>query len=136
MYACQQGLSPRTLIEEYKAGLRANGLKPPEDVKSEGINPLRELRQVPKARVKRRLGLSDYNRAAPIDEEIIKTDKVKILLSQHIGAPAKAVVKKGDKVKTGQLIAEAGKGLSVNIHASMDGIVTKVCDDFIIISAN
>ena len=68
--------------------------------------------------------------------QIIKTDKVKILLSQHIGAPAKAVVKKGDVVKTGQLIAEAGTGLSVNIHASMDGIVTKVCDDFIIISEN
>jgi len=136
MYACQQGLSPRTLIAEYKAGLRKNGIKPPENVQSEGINPLRELRQVPKARVKRRLGLSDYNRAAPIDENLIKTDKVKILLSQHIGAPAKPVVEKGTKVKVGQLIAEAGKGLSVNIHASIDGTVTKVCDDFIIISAN
>ena len=136
MYACQQGLSPRTLILEYKAGLRKNGIKPPENVQNEGINPLRALRQVPKARVKSRLGLSEYNRAAPIDEEIIKTDKVKILLSQHVGAPAKPIVKKGDVVKAGQLIAEANEGLSVNIHASIDGTVTKVSDGFIIISAN
>lgn len=137
MYACQQGLSPRTLIAEYKAGLKANGIKPPENVKSEGVNPLRALRQVPKARVKNRLGLSKYNRAAPIDEEIIKTDKVKIKLSQHIGAPAKAVVKKGDKVEAGQLIAKAAENaLSVNIHASISGIVTKADENFIIISAN
>ena len=87
--------------------------------------------------MKRRLGLSAYNRAAPIDEEIIKTDKVKIKLSQHIGAPAKAIVKKGDKVKAGQLIAKAAENaLSVNIHASISGTVTKADENFIIISAN
>ena len=71
-----------------------------------------------------------------VDKLLEQTDKVKILLSQHIGAPAKAIVKKGDAVKVGQLIAEANEGLSVNIHASIDGIVTKVSDSFIIISAN
>ncbi|CUQ63472.1 Uncharacterised protein [Dorea longicatena] len=30
MYSCMQGLSPRTLMAEYKAGLRANGLRPPK----------------------------------------------------------------------------------------------------------
>ena len=36
-------------------------------------------------------------------------------LSQHIGAPAKPVVKKGDKVKVGTLIAEAGGFVSAPI---------------------
>lgn len=44
-------------------------------------------------------------------------------LSQHIGAPAKPVVKKGDHVLAGQLIAEASGFVSANIHASVSGIV-------------
>lgn len=59
--------------------------------------------------------------------------KVKILLSQHIGAPAQAVVKKGDRVLAGQMVAVPGNGLSVGIHASMDGVVQDVTDKYIII---
>lgn len=44
-------------------------------------------------------------------------------LSQHIGAPAKAVVSKGDKVLQGQLIAEAGGFVSAPIYASVSGTV-------------
>lgn len=44
-------------------------------------------------------------------------------LSQHIGAPAKPVVKKGDRVLVGQLIAEAGGFVSANIHSSVSGTV-------------
>ena len=47
-------------------------------------------------------------------------------LSQHIGAPAKAVVKKGDRVLVGQLIAEAGGFVSANIHSSVSGTVKAV----------
>lgn len=48
---------------------------------------------------------------------------VAIPLSQHIGAPAKALVKKGDEVKVGTLIAEAGGFVSANIHSSVSGTV-------------
>ena len=44
-------------------------------------------------------------------------------LSQHIGKPAKPVVKKGDHVLAGDLIAEADGFVSANIHASVSGIV-------------
>ena len=47
-------------------------------------------------------------------------------LSQHIGAPAKPVVAKGDKVKVGTLIAEAGGFVSAPIHSSVSGTVFKV----------
>ena len=47
-------------------------------------------------------------------------------LSQHIGAPAKAVVAKGDKVKVGTLIAEAGGFVSAPIYSSVSGTVFKV----------
>lgn len=51
-------------------------------------------------------------------------------LSQHIGAPAKPVVKRGDKVKVGTLIAEAGAAVSANIHSSVAGKVSKIDNMF------
>lgn len=47
-------------------------------------------------------------------------------LSQHIGAPAKPVVAKGDKVKVGTLIAEAGGFVSAPIYSSVSGTVLKI----------
>ena len=47
-------------------------------------------------------------------------------LGQHIGAPAKPVVAKGDKVKVGTLIAEAGGFVSAPIYSSVSGTVFKV----------
>jgi len=47
-------------------------------------------------------------------------------LSQHIGAPAKPIVNKGDKVKVGTLIAEAGGFVSAPIYSSVSGTVFKI----------
>ena len=53
-------------------------------------------------------------------------EKVTIPVAQHLGAPANVIVNKGDKVKTGQIIA-AGKGfVSSNVHSSVTGTVTKI----------
>lgn len=47
-------------------------------------------------------------------------------LSQHIGAPAKAIVQKGDRVLAGQKIAEAGGFVSAPIYASVSGTVKAI----------
>ena len=52
--------------------------------------------------------------------------RVIIPLSQHIGAPAKALVQKGDRVLMGQKIAEAAGFVSANVHASVSGRVADV----------
>lgn len=52
--------------------------------------------------------------------------KVIIPLSQHIGAPAKPVVKLGDAVLAGQIIAEAGGFVSIPMHASISGKISKI----------
>ena len=52
--------------------------------------------------------------------------QVRILMSQHIGAPAKALVKKGDEVFVGTKIGEAGGFVSANIHSSVSGTVAAV----------
>ncbi len=51
-----------------------------------------------------------------------------IPLVQHIGAPAQAVVKEGDKVKVGELLAKAGGFVSANICSPVSGTVTKIGD--------
>ena len=70
------------------------------------------------------------------EENKITTDKATVVaalpkqaifpLGQHIGAPAKPVVSRGDKVKVGTLIAEAGGFVSAPIHSSVSGTVVKV----------
>lgn len=57
-------------------------------------------------------------------------EKVVIPLAQHIGAPATAIVAKGDTVKVGQLIAKASGFISANIHSSVSGTVAKI-DSFV-----
>lgn len=133
LYSCMQNLSPRSLMAEYKAGLRANGIKPPQGVVPAPVGPEREYRKVPMERLMARLDLTKYNREAPLNDEVADIKKVRIMLSQHIGAPAVAVVKVGDKVEKGQVIAEPGKGLSVAIHASISGTVTDVSEKYVII---
>lgn len=49
-------------------------------------------------------------------------------LTQHIGAPSKAIVGKGDKVKRGQLIAENSSFVSAGLHAPVSGTVVGVED--------
>jgi electron transport complex protein RnfC len=52
--------------------------------------------------------------------------QVVIPISQHIGAPAAAVVAKGDKVVVGQVIAKASGFVSANIHSSVSGVVASL----------
>lgn len=51
---------------------------------------------------------------------------VRIPLSQHIGAPAEAVVKAGDKVKAGSLVGKAGAIVSANVFSSVSGEVAAI----------
>jgi len=138
-FSCPQGLSPRSLIADYKLGLRKAGVKPPAGVTPAPVKESRQYRKVPEERLEARLGLSRYDTEAPLQEDshwekerVIH--KVKLMMSQHIGAPAVPVVKAGDAVRRGETVAKPGNGLSVAIHASMDGVVREVTDQYIVIT--
>jgi Na+-translocating ferredoxin:NAD+ oxidoreductase RnfC subunit len=138
-FSCPQGLAPRTLITEYKAGLRKAGVKAPADVRPAPVQESREYRKVPEKRLSARLGVSRYDVAAPLKpddfwQEERRIFKVKIPMSQHIGAPAVPVVEKGARVKRNDVIAKPGNGLSVAVHASVDGTVMEVTDSMIVIT--
>ena len=55
-------------------------------------------------------------------------DMVYIPIKQHIGAPSKILVQKGDKVKVGTLLADADGVVSADIHSSVSGEVVKIDD--------
>lgn len=138
-FSCPQGLSPRSLIADYKTGLRKAGVKPPAGVVPAPVQESRQYRKVPEERLAARLGLTKYDVEAPLQEDGYWKEqdiihKVKIMLSQHIGAPAVPVTESGAKVKAGDMIAKPGNGLSVAIHASMDGIVREVTEKYIMIT--
>ena len=64
------------------------------------------------------------------DKEAIKfielPKQVQVPIAQHIGSPSEPIVKKGDKVKTGQLIAKSAGPVSANIHSPVTGMVLKL----------
>lgn len=130
-YSCPQGLSPKLMIDQMKAAARAKGLKLPENVEVDQNRRDADLKKVSVERLTMRLGLKRYDVSAPISEEF-QTKKVKLLLSQGIGAPADAIVSAGTKVQRGEVIAVAKEGaLSVALHASIDGVVEVVNDKYI-----
>lgn len=127
MYSCGQGLSPRSLLDACKQGLREHGVKPPKIEQPNDVVGARPWRMVPLKRLRSRLGLDPYNQSAPMLEQPIDSKKLCIPLSQHIGAPSVAIVKKGDRVEAGQCIAvPAENALSVAIHAPMAGVIADV----------
>lgn len=71
-------------------------------------------------------------------EQMPLPKQVAVLMNQHLGAPATPIVAKGDKVKVGQLIAEAQTFMCANIHSPVSGTVNKidVCKDMVGLSKN
>jgi Na+-translocating ferredoxin:NAD+ oxidoreductase subunit C len=51
---------------------------------------------------------------------------VTIMVAQHIGAPSKVIVNRGDQVKVGQVVAQSAGFVSTNIHTSVSGKVAKI----------
>ena len=121
--ACSQGISPKAVINNYKAVLAKNGMRfvatKPADVTDE-----REYRMVSSGRWEQTLGVSKYDKVAVYGGEIKDFTRLIIPLARHIGAPSEPLVKDGDRVECGAMIASAADGLSVPQHTAIGGFVT------------
>ena len=129
--ACNQGISPKAVIDSYKALLAKNKMRfntPGEyEVRAE-----REYRMVPSDKWTSLLGITKFDKVANFGGEMDDFARVEIPLSSHIGAPSVMAVSDGDTVKEGDLIAEAAQGLSLPQHASISGTVTTANSKIII----
>ena len=132
-YACPMGLNPRKINALLKRELAAAGFRYKYDGPPCEPSPYRELRKAPSERVAARVGLWDY---ADIEvTELVRANPARttVPLRMHIGWPAVPVVRVGDIVQEGDLIAEAAEGgPSARIHAGMAGRVAGVGESIII----
>ena len=127
-FGCQMGLSPRQVNSELKKQLSKAGIKNTHHHKPAKVRSNREYHLIPTKRLVARLGLLPYDVKAPLSTEPIVAKEVRLPLSQHLGAPAKAVVQVGDCVKKGDLIGKIpdGAAVSANVHASISGRIFAV----------
>lgn len=151
MWSCPEGLDPSRVCGITKGVLRDNEqLLSPLQLQAQtvDVHPMREYRGVPTKRLVRRLELADfaYIKAEFVEFDallaatqnqdkrpVVTLETVKIPLSQHIGKPAIAVVTVGESVVKGQLVGLAdAQGLSVSVHASIDGKIVEVSDCVVI----
>lgn len=130
-YACNFGLKPSKVMQTLKSAFGSKGIRPRKEVYGPVDGGL-ENKKVPVSRLIARLGVSDYDVPAPLQDKEIKTDCVRIFLKMGVGAPSVPTVQVGDKVRKNQLIADiAEKKLGVKMHASISGTVTDITGDYI-----
>ena len=125
MFACPMGLSPRRVNVYFKQKLREKELDKERNM-SPYARPSLKYRRVPTERLVSRLGMLKYYGAHVRGTHIdFVPEKVFVPFNQHIGCPALCLVKDGDAVMRGALIAEAQGTVSANVHASVSGTVEK-----------
>lgn len=134
LYACPVELSPRRMYQAIKAEFVKRGFRNPH---KQAVSPraMRKGRQVPTTSLVARLGLEQYNQPAPWCMVEFSPRQVVIALRQHIGVPARAMVKAGDRVEMGQTIAvPPPDALGAAVHASISGRVREVSEEAIVIA--
>ena len=135
-FACPMMLSPREINTVLKQKCLAEGVKREPKRETYKVSPFFDTRKVPVQRLMERLEVIKYDSHPEFTTDEVQVDNVNILLQQHLGKPSLPVIGKGDRVKKGDLIGEIPEGaLGARIHASIDGTVSSVDDERIIIQS-
>ncbi|GAB4317532.1 MAG: SLBB domain-containing protein [Candidatus Sumerlaeia bacterium] len=127
MIACPEDLDPRNVCVQDKALVKQMGLK--WDGGGREIRPhsMYEHRRTPISRLIAKLGLQNFRNLGPLREGVVETGRVRLPLKQHVGVPCEPLVRVGQQVKEGEIVAAPPAGqLGAPIHASIGGRVTAV----------
>lgn len=134
IYACVMGLSPNAVNARIKEKLINENFKPIFPKKKLTVNEMKDYRKIPTGRIVERLMLSQYEGVNLRRGLITMPARVEILLKQHTGETSAPVVKVGDRVIKGSLIADIpDEALGAKVHSSIEGGVTLVDEERIII---
>jgi Na+-translocating ferredoxin:NAD+ oxidoreductase RnfC subunit len=126
-YICPEGLTPKSMCVRAKQHFAARGLRPEPLRGLARPHPLREARKIPVPRLLQRLGLTAWDVHAPWTPVVMEPAWVRLLLKQHVGAPAQPVVGEGQVVDRGEVVAQVPEGkLGVPVHASIAGRVARI----------
>ena len=127
-------LSPRSLFNYIKDKLSAEGIKNSHKRSDLKANDFREYRKVPVSRLKKRLEIDKYKSSTPLTDFRAGVEEIKLYLTQHVGAPSEPVVKVGDSVSKGDLIADIPeKKLGARLHSSITGEVKQLNPEYILV---
>ncbi len=132
LYACPEDLYPKEACDKAKVDLKAAGI-PWNGNREVEVHPIYDGRHVPLKQLMGKLGILEFDVPAHLEKMTLSPGRVRLPLRQHVGEPAVAVVKKGQRVKQGDLVAECKeRALGANIHASIAGTITGVGQEIII----
>ena len=96
-------------------------------------HPLAPDRRVPMKRLMARLGLTEFRNVGPLEDYGAAPARVMLPFKQHAGAPSVPVVRSGDRVVIGDLVAAPPPGApGSRIHASIAGVVRSTVDAVVI----
>lgn len=137
VYSCPMNLPIGRLNKQVAGRMKEWEWEPVERLKSYRPSPMREYSLIPVSRLTARLGLESYDRPAPLEATEYSPPRVEIPLKQGIGKAGDPVVKKGARVKSGDLLADLEPGtMGARVHASIAGIVESVTPESVIIAAS
>ncbi len=131
-FSCPMGLNPKLANDALKRDLAAENIRFQPTGKEPEAHHNREYRLIPSKRLIARLGLSEFDLPAPVEEAPFVPDVVRIATNAHVGAPAVPTVSVGDVVQVGQCVGAIPEGaLSASVHASVPGKVTAIENGYI-----
>lgn len=132
--ACPMGLMPRQVNSFVKKKLAEKGIRRQRTNTPCTPAPMREYQKVPPKNIVLKNGLKEYDKLQISTCINYEPEKVTIPLKMHIGAPAVANVALSQTVTVGTPIADIPeKALGAKIHASINGTVTAITDQYITI---
>ncbi len=133
LYACPEELFPKEACDDSKAEMRRAGLKwtGPTTVKP---HPMHDGRRVPIKTLMKKLHVQQYDHPAPLLLDEIKPRQLVLPLKQSAGSPCKPLVKVGDRVTAGQVIAEPpANALGAFLHTPLAATVEAVTEARIVL---
>ncbi|MDP2361869.1 MAG: SLBB domain-containing protein [bacterium] len=133
LFACPEGLFPREACQDSKRSLAALGerFNGPKTVTP---HPMYEHRRLPTKKLLARLGLTRFEHDAPWTDWPGSASPLRLLMRQHIGVPAETLVREGDTVAAGQLVAAPPEGkLGAPVHTPRAGRVASVTQAEIVV---
>jgi Na+-translocating ferredoxin:NAD+ oxidoreductase RnfC subunit len=132
LYACPESLFPKEACDKSKRDMKEQGIKWSGNMEVEP-HPMYEGRRTPLRQLMKKLGVAEYDHPSEFDAKPCRSSKVEIPLAQHVGEPARAIVRVGEKVKKGQCIGDVPDGkLGARVHTSIDGTVKSVGESVVI----
>lgn len=134
LFSCPANLHPRSVNSLFKQKLAEQGIRYQTTQSEYQTRSAREYRLIPSKRLIAKIGLTAFDKPAPMIEADFRPEYIEIALRQHIGAQAVPIVAVGELVQAGQMIGRIpDNSLGAAVHASLAGTVIEIKDNSMVI---